>query len=202
MPIFLLPIVLPILIVSIVFHEVAHGWTALWFGDTTAKDAGRLTLNPLAHLDLFGSLIIPVLCLLFGLPIFAWAKPVPVDFSRLNRKAALCVSLAGVAVNFLIAIAASLVFRWLVWQWPAEAAVSILLLLAVWINILLAAFNLLPIPPLDGWRIWGIWLPLRWRMAIEMNALIFLVLLLIFFRYLPILFLVRTLFFVLTGVRW
>jgi len=66
----------------------------------------------------------------------------------------------------------------------------------------LGVFNLLPIPPLDGWRIWGAWLPLRWRMVIEMNTMLFLILLLVFFRYLPILFLVRILFFVLTGIRW
>lgn len=192
-------IAIVILLFSVICHEVAHGLMALKFGDDTAKRAGRLTLNPLPHIDLIGSILVPLMGILFGGIIFGWAKPVPVDFSRLNRKATLYVSLAGVAVNFLLAIAGSLVFRWLVWQSPAA---SVLLLSAVWINLLLGVFNLLPIPPLDGWRIWGAWLPLRWRMVIEMNTMLFLILLLVFFRYLPILFLVRILFFVLTGIRW
>lgn len=199
---FLLP-VLPILIMSIVLHEVAHGWAALWFGDTTAKNAGRLTLNPFAHIDLFGSIILPVLCVILGLPIFAWAKPVPVDFHRLNKRETLCVSLAGVTVNFALAIACSLVLRLVVWQMPGGTLpLTVLLELVIWINLLLGAFNLLPIPPLDGWRIWGAWLPLRLRLAIEMNATLFLIGLIFFLPYLPIIPLVSTLFSLLTGVRW
>lgn len=196
MALFLLPIWL-IVVFSVVLHEVAHGWVALWFGDTTARDAGRLTLNPFAHLDLFGSVIFPTICVLLGMPIFAWAKPVPVDFSRLDRKATLCVSLAGVAVNFALAITGALVLRW-GWLPGGTSPVVLLLELVIWINLLLGVFNLLPIPPLDGWRVWGEWLPLDWRMWIETNALIFLLFLIFLLPYLPIMWIVRTLFIILT----
>lgn len=198
MQLWLLLPVLPILIMSIVLHEVAHGWVALWFGDTTARDAGRLTLNPLAHIDLFGSVILPIICVLLKIPIFAWAKPVPVDFLRLDRKAVLCVSLAGVAVNFVLAAAGALVLR-LWWVPGGTSPVALLLELAIWINLLLGVFNLLPIPPLDGWRIWGEWLPLKWQMVIEMNALIFLLILILFLPYLPIMRIVNTLFVILVS---
>jgi len=191
-------VLLPIFIFSIVLHEVAHGLMALKFGDDTAQRAGRLTLNPLPHIDPIGSILIPVMGMLLGGMIIGWAKPVPVDFYRLNEKETIYVSLAGVAVNFLIAVAAGLMLRLL----PLGSGyLPAALINIVFINLMLGVFNLLPVPPLDGWRIWGAWLPLRLRIAIEMNAIFSLIFLIILLPYLPIITLVRMLFFALTGVR-
>ena len=191
-------VLLPIFIFSIVLHEVAHGLMALKFGDDTAQRAGRLTLNPLPHIDPIGSILIPVMGMLLGGMIIGWAKPVPVDFYRLNEKETIYVSLAGVAVNFLIAVAAGLMLRLL----PLGSGyLPAALINIVFISLMLGVFNLLPVPPLDGWRIWGAWLPLRLRIAIEMNAIFSLIFLIILLPYLPIITLVRMLFFALTGVR-
>src|SRR3989338_2172113 len=191
-------VLLPIFIFSIVLHEVAHGLMALKFGDDTAQRAGRLTLNPLPHIDPIGSILIPVMGMLLGGMIIGWAKPVPVDFYRLNEKETIYVSLAGVAVNFLISVSAGLMLRLL----PLGSGyLPAALINIVFINLMLGVFNLLPVPPLDGWRIWGALLPLRLRIAIEMNAIFSLIFLIILLPYLPIITLVRMLFFALTGVR-
>ncbi|MBI3046015.1 MAG: site-2 protease family protein [Candidatus Harrisonbacteria bacterium] len=191
-------VLLPIFIFSIVLHEVAHGLMALKFGDDTAQRAGRLTLNPLPHIDLIGSILIPVMGMLLGGMIIGWAKPVPVDFDRLNEKETIYVSLAGVAVNFLMATAAGLALRLL----PLGSGyLPAVITYIVFINLMLGVFNLLPVPPLDGWRIWGIWLPENVRWQIEANALLYMALLFIILPLLPIIPLVRMLFFALTGVR-
>src|ERR1700682_5358674 len=92
------------LVASIILHEISHGVVALWFGDDTAKRAGRLTLNPIPHIDPFGSIILPAMGALLGVPVIAWAKPVPVDPSQMRdpRRAMLFVGLAGPATNFLL----------------------------------------------------------------------------------------------------
>ena len=134
------------LLYSIIVHEVAHGWVAYLFGDDTAKKSGRLSLNPLVHLD-------PVGTLALFLAGFGWAKPVPIDYSKIRnlRTGIICISLAGCAANILIATAAIAAL-----QLPFIAAhgltVTITVVLAK-INIMLGALNLIPIPPLDGSRI-------------------------------------------------
>ena len=101
------------LVVAVILHEISHGVVALWFGDRTAKEAGRLTLNPIPHIDPFGSIIMPAFGAILGIPVIAWAKPVPVNPSRMRRprRDMLWVSLAGPATNFLLMIVAALAAR-------------------------------------------------------------------------------------------
>jgi Zn-dependent protease len=148
---------IPGLVIAIVFHEVAHGWTALVLGDPTAKERKRLSLNPIRHVDPFGTLILPGLLILSGLPAFGWAKPVPVIKQRLRnpRFGMMAVAVAGPATNLVLAtlgaIALGLLAR-TVGAEPGElAGFAIAALdLFVAINVFLALFNLLPIPPFDG----------------------------------------------------
>lgn len=152
-----------ILIFSAVIHEVAHGAMANRLGDPTAKYMGRLTLNPLKHLDFFGSFILPALMLLLTQgrgPVFGWAKPVPVNpyNFRDQKYGSAKVALAGPGANFAIALFFGLTLRF----FPSISAISGLDLIfsyIVYINILLAVFNLLPIPPLDGSHILFTFLP-------------------------------------------
>ena len=134
------------LIYSIVLHELAHGWVADKMGDSTARWLGRLSLNPLKHLDLIGTLML----FIFG---FGWAKPVPVNFMNLHdpRKGLILVSAAGIAANTLLAFI-SLLSLQLINPAPFGAVATFLVRMAQ-INIMLAAFNLIPIPPLDGSKI-------------------------------------------------
>jgi Zn-dependent protease len=165
---------LPVLIFSIVLHEVAHGWVALKQGDQTAAMLGRITLNPIPHIDPVGSLLVPALLTLMpGGFIFGWAKPVPVNPRNFRnyKKGDILVSLAGVAVNFLLAIVFTLAIVALIWlnrTAPDLAATwSILQQMAqfgVMINLILALFNLLPIPPLDGSHVFYYLLPPRLAM--------------------------------------
>ncbi|MDP3954248.1 MAG: site-2 protease family protein [bacterium] len=144
-----------IIIFSAVFHEFMHGWTANYLGDPTAKYAGRLTLNPLKHIDKWGTVIIPLL-LLFGPYLFAgklgafigWAKPVPYNPLLLSDKkyGSAKVGFAGPAANFIIAIMFGILIRFIPVAGPFYIAIS----WVVYINIFLALFNLIPIPPLDG----------------------------------------------------
>ncbi len=143
-------------IFAITVHEAAHGYAAKHFGDMTAFNAGRITLNPLKHIDLFGTIILPALTVLLGGILFGWAKPVPVDFRRLRnpKKDMLWVAAAGPASNFVMAIFWALVMKFSVSA--PEAFVLPLTLMAkagVTINIVLMVLNLLPLPPLDGGRI-------------------------------------------------
>ncbi len=143
-----------VLIFSVIIHEISHGYIALLLGDTTAKDAGRLTLNPLKHIDIFGSVIFPLLMIFSGGPVFGWAKPVPYDprFLRNPKKGAGLIALAGPGSNLVLAIIFALVSRILT-TFPATdfmQALYILVVIIVQVNISLAVFNLLPIPPLDG----------------------------------------------------
>jgi Zn-dependent protease len=170
---------------SIILHEVSHGVVANHFGDDTAKRAGRLTLNPLAHVDPVGTLLVPGLLALAGGAVFGWAKPVPVTVNRLRdpRQHTLFVSLAGPAVNVALAVLAGIVLRLafrddLAFAFGARdlPLVPRVLFYLGWVNVLLAVFNLLPIPPLDGSALveralpaswWPTWLKLRqWGLAI------------------------------------
>jgi Zn-dependent protease len=134
------------LLYSIIFHELAHGWVAYRMGDPTAKLLGRLSLNPLKHLDPVGTIMLFV----FG---FGWAKPVPVNFGRLRdrRKGMIWVSAAGIITNMLLAFSALFLTRLL--SLPPSSMPAELLYYLAQINIMLAAFNLIPLPPLDGSKI-------------------------------------------------
>lgn len=147
---------LVILVFSIVFHEVAHGKVALWRGDTTARDAGRLTLNPLPHIDIFGTILLPLFLILTRSPfLFGWAKPVPVNPWRLRelKKDMALVGASGPASNFLLAFIASVIFKLSVATLGLANPLTRVMVFAVTINLVLAFFNLVPIPPLDGSRI-------------------------------------------------
>ena len=143
------------LILSIIIHEVAHGYMANFLGDPTARLAGRLTMNPLPHIDLLGSVIIPGLMVLSGANIlFGWAKPVPYNPYNLRnqRWGELLVAAAGPGINLFIALVFGMVVRFGVGAGLDPSFLSIASLI-VYINILLALFNLIPVPPLDGSKV-------------------------------------------------
>lgn len=151
-----------ILIYSIILHEVAHGYIAYRFGDKTAFYADRLTLNPLKHIDIYGSILIPVITVWFGLGLFGWAKPVPVNpFNFKSKYAFFCVSAAGIIVNFFLALVSyGILFLILKGFIPFEDKSALLLstfiqvfFTIISVNLSLALFNLIPIPPFDGMKI-------------------------------------------------
>src|SRR3954468_23156083 len=154
------------LIVAIILHEISHGIVALWFGDDTAKRAGRLTLNPIPHIDPFGSIILPALGALSGYPVLAFAKPVPVNPARLRnpRRDMLVVSLAGPATNLLLMAIGALVARSLYHANADPALIDFAFAFAI-VNLFLGLFNLLPIPPLDGSAIVERVMPPAWLPA-------------------------------------
>jgi Zn-dependent protease len=143
-----------ILIASLTFHEAAHAWTANKLGDPTARMLGRLSLNPAVHVDVVGTLVFPLIAMLTGFPLIGWAKPVPVDLRNLEhpRRDFAIVAIAGPISNLILASAGAMVFT----LWDANAASPTNELIAtglvrfVLLNVLLAVFNMIPIPPLDG----------------------------------------------------
>lgn len=147
-----------ILIFSIIVHEVAHGVAAHWLGDPTAKYAGRLTLNPVPHIDPMGSVVLPLITFFSGGFIFGWAKPVPYNPYNLRdqRWGELLVALAGPASNIAIAAIVGLLIRVV----PLSQGMTTIFILAVLVNLSLAIFNLVPIPPLDGSKVLFAFLPL------------------------------------------
>jgi Zn-dependent protease len=149
-----------ILFFSAVVHEVAHGYSALFQGDPTAKYENRLTLNPLRHIDPFGSVILPLFLFIFHSPVlFGWAKPVPFNpYNLRNRKwGEALVAAAGPAINLVIALIFGLILRFGIAYIPVSAV--FILEMIVLINIMLAIFNLVPIPPLDGSKVLFAFLP-------------------------------------------
>ena len=153
-------IFLAVLIPSVILHEIMHGVVALAFGDDTAKRAGRLSINPIRHVDPFGTLILPAILLLVGATPFGWAKPVPVNSGRMRspRNNGLLVSLAGPATNLVLAAAATAAYRI---EHPQGTVGEVLLFLG-FANVVLAVFNMIPIPPLDGSSLIERVLPRRW----------------------------------------
>lgn len=157
-----------VLLFSIIVHEVMHGLVALKFGDHTAKNAGRLTLNPIPHIDPLGSILVPLSLFLIGSPVmFGWAKPVPINpFNFRNiRKGELWVSAAGILANFGLAIAAAIIFH--IANTFNIYFLMALTVFAVKINLVLALFNLLPIPPLDGSKIVISFLPIKTALSFQ-----------------------------------
>ena len=146
---------LPVLL-AITMHEAAHGWTAWKLGDDTAKQMGRVTFNPLAHIDPFGTVILPSILIMAGGVLFGWAKPVPVVFSRLGnpRRDMVLVAAAGPGINIGLAIVSAIglyfvdLQRSLFDEWVVRNLIN-----SININLLLAIFNMIPLPPLDGGRI-------------------------------------------------
>jgi len=157
-----------VLMISVIFHEVAHGYTAFRLGDPTARYAGRLTLNPLKHIDPFGTVILPLLLILARFPYpVGWAKPVPVNplLLRDPRRGMMLVGAAGPLSNVSLALVAAMILRTV----PVSRTPFLfdLLSIACYVNILLSVFNLVPVPPLDGSRVVAGLLPPDLRKAYE-----------------------------------
>lgn len=149
-----------ILLFSVVIHEVMHGLVALKFGDHTAEDAGRLTLNPIPHIDPVGSILMPILSIMGGGIFFAWAKPVPVNPLNFRdiKRGELYVSAAGIGANFSLALVGAVLYHILsaFFGQTTQIAPSLVLIglqILVVINLMLGTFNLIPIPPLDGSKV-------------------------------------------------
>jgi Zn-dependent protease len=173
-----------VLVPTIILHEISHGVVAYWCGDDTAKRAGRLSLNPIRHIDPIGTVLLPVLLLVTTHSAFGWAKPVPVRVDRLRhpRNQAVLVGLAGPTTNIILALVAGFAFHAIanlnalsndITQWPLLDEVLFLFGVA---NVIIAVFNLIPIPPLDGaavveWFLPREWLPQYYRL--RMMSLVF-----------------------------
>ncbi len=158
---------LVILILSVIAHEVAHGYAADALGDPTARMAGRLTLNPLPHIDFLGSIVVPALLVLSGSPIlFGWARPVPYNPYNLRggRYAEFLVAIAGVATNLFIAVVFALVARFGTLAGFDATALGVAATIS-FVNLFLGMFNLIPFPPLDGFTALRAILPWRWSMG-------------------------------------
>jgi Zn-dependent protease len=143
---------LGIVLIALTIHEAAHAWTANRLGDSTARLRGRISLNPARHIDPIGTILLPLLAVASGLPIIGWAKPVPVDVRQLRRgrRDFMLVAAAGPISNLLQAVVASFAVRALVAGGAGYGPAAIICTMFVVINLLLAVFNLIPVPPLDG----------------------------------------------------
>ncbi len=203
--------VIVILILSIIMHEVAHGYAAFMLGDPTAKNQGRLTLNPLAHIDLFGSILVPAILVLGNAGVlFGWAKPVPYNPYNLRnqRWGEAIVGIAGVATNLVLALLFALITRVALMQ--GDILFGTLASMIALVNLSLGFFNLIPIPPLDGYTVLRGILPPRasmafraWEQRIYGSNLLTRFIILFVFVYLfstPFYIFIQYLFHILTGV--
>ena len=140
---------------SVILHELAHGITAYWLGDPTAKEAGRLSFNPIKHIDPYMSILVPVVLYLLKAPVFGGAKPVPVNYSNLKWRewGMALTALAGPLTNFLLALLAFLIGHFTGWLYSNNEIVSFIFVRLISINLGFMVFNLIPIPPLDGSRV-------------------------------------------------
>ena len=152
MDLFSIAIAFGIVLASLTVHEAAHAWTADRLGDPTARMLGRVSLNPIVHIDLIGTVVLPIVAVLSGLPLIGWAKPVPVNISQLRepRRDFMIVAAAGPLSNIAQAVLAAMAYRMVVGSGADLGLTAGILDLGVRINLLLAFFNLIPIPPLDG----------------------------------------------------
>ncbi len=176
-----------ILIMSVVVHEVSHGYMAYWLGDPTAKYANRLNFNPVNHLDIFGSFIVPAFLILSHSPfLFGWAKPVPYNpYNLRNQKyGPALVGLAGPLSNLILAIVAGIILRTLMVFGVVEGIFLQILVIIIFINILLMVFNLFPIPPLDGSKLLFALIPMseHTKMMLEQYGFVFLLIFIFLFR--------------------
>lgn len=151
-------LLVPIFLFSLCFHEYAHAWVAVKRGDPTPSILGRLSMHPLAHADLVGTLLLPILCIYNGWPFFGWAKPVPVDSRNLKkgRHDMALVAAAGPAANLILAVVATVLLSIetrLPFQHHVIQSILTFTVVSIQVNLMLAFFNLLPIPPLDGFMI-------------------------------------------------
>ena len=148
-------LMIPVFLLSLTVHEYAHALTASWGGDMTAAYQGRLTLNPIAHIDPIGTIIIPIIAAFTNIPLFGWAKPVPVQESNFRRRNwGVIVALAGPGSNLILVLTTAILLKALFWAAPNPEAIPkvviLLGILMIQINLMLMLFNLIPIPPLDG----------------------------------------------------
>lgn len=194
-----------ILIMSVVVHEVSHGYVALAFGDPTARIAGRLTLNPLKHLDLFGSIILPLLSFMVGGIIFGWAKPVPYNpYNLRNRRVGeIAVAVAGPLSNFIIALLFGLTLKFFAGSLIISQSLITIMATIVMINLVLTIFNLIPIAPLDGSKILFGLIPAKWGVFREFSEKyqLILIVILIFFLWQFVSPLVSYFFSLITGIQ-
>jgi Zn-dependent protease len=179
-------LVIPV-IVAITFHEAAHGYVALHFGDSTAKDEGRVTLNPLKHIDPFGTVLLPAILYFTAGFLFGYAKPVPVKFGNLRnpRWDMIWVAIAGPAMNITLAVISAILLRIALTQGQtSESPFVQVLMSSVYLNAILAVFNMLPLPPLDGSKVLAPFLPIqlaRPYLALERFGMVILLLLVFIF---------------------
>jgi Zn-dependent protease len=182
----LILLVIPV-IVAITFHEAAHGYVALHFGDSTAKDEGRVTLNPIKHIDPFGTVLLPALLYFTAGFLFGYAKPVPVKFGNLRnpRWDMIWVAIAGPAMNITLAVISAILLRIALTQGQtSESPFVQVLMSSVYLNAILAVFNMLPLPPLDGSKVLAPFLPIelaRPYLALERFGMVILLLLVFIF---------------------
>ncbi len=198
-----------VLIISVVAHELAHGYAALFFGDNTAKYQGRLTLNPIKHLDLFGSVLLPLMLIITKAPfLIGWAKPVPYNPNNFRdeeyKKAVFWVASAGIFTNLAIALFFGLFIRLYTFIGGTDIFVVSLSSVIVLVNIVLAVFNLMPIAPLDGSKILFNFLGHKFAYIERFfeKYSIFFVLIFIFFIWDLLIPVINTLFTFLTGISW
>lgn len=192
-----------ILILSATIHEYMHGFVANQLGDPTAKNMGRLSLNPIKHLDLFGSFLLPLSLLLVGSPfLFGWAKPVPYNPNNLRdqRYGDAKVAAAGPLANLIMAVLFAIVFRFL----DPASMFSFLVSEIIIINLILMIFNLVPLPPLDGSKVLACFLPTKWRLKLlymDSRLSMILVLIFVFFGFQFVTPIIYWLFGILTGMK-